>query len=540
MAVDYLSTLNSKGSGLNITQLVDSIVAAEIEPAKALVTDKSSANDLSISEIAKFRSRVGNLQTALGVADGARLYKLASTSAAISVAPSGKAALTPTSVNLNVTQLASPQVLEFSGYSSKGASVPPGTLTIDIGAWSGGSFTADTGKTVQTITLTSSNATLTGLATALNALTGVSAQVVGKGDGTFSLSVVSDTGQASALRLTASGGGPTDFDTTDGSNQITAAANAVFELNGITLQRATNKVSDVIAGADVTLRAVTSTAETVSVSKDKDAAKAQLSALVDQINEMRSYLNTATARGLNGAESGALAGDPAIAAISRELASITTSPLKGFSGGDVYLAEVGVKTNRDGTLSLDNTVLEKALDEKPEKFQAIFQSANSVAAGNMAIGFRSSATPPAGAYAFDYDSGTDAATLNNEALSSRTNSDGEREFYKLTGDFAGLTLLLTSGTPADTSVYIGSSLVDKLTSYLDEINGSSGQINKKETALNEKSSDFALEIDALEERAIDLQTRHMRRFAAMEQAVTQLKSTGEYLTTMMDAWNKSD
>ena len=65
MTVDYLSTLNSKGSGLNITQLVGSIVDAEIEPAKALVNDKSSANDLSVSEVGMMRSRMSALQTGL-------------------------------------------------------------------------------------------------------------------------------------------------------------------------------------------------------------------------------------------------------------------------------------------------------------------------------------------------------------------------------------------------------------------------------------------------------------------------------------------
>ena len=48
MAVDYLSTLNSGGSGLNITQLVDSIVTAEIEPTKALINKQVSENDLAI------------------------------------------------------------------------------------------------------------------------------------------------------------------------------------------------------------------------------------------------------------------------------------------------------------------------------------------------------------------------------------------------------------------------------------------------------------------------------------------------------------
>ena len=40
MAVDYISALNTKGSGLNITQIVDSLVDAETQPKKDLINDK--------------------------------------------------------------------------------------------------------------------------------------------------------------------------------------------------------------------------------------------------------------------------------------------------------------------------------------------------------------------------------------------------------------------------------------------------------------------------------------------------------------------
>ena len=57
MEVDYLSTLNSGGSGLNITQLVDSIVAAEIEPVKALINKNVTVKfcSLIIQVMLKFR-----------------------------------------------------------------------------------------------------------------------------------------------------------------------------------------------------------------------------------------------------------------------------------------------------------------------------------------------------------------------------------------------------------------------------------------------------------------------------------------------------
>ena len=48
---DYLSLVNKGGSGLNISELVTSIVAAEIEPKKAIHNDKKNKSDNAISGI---------------------------------------------------------------------------------------------------------------------------------------------------------------------------------------------------------------------------------------------------------------------------------------------------------------------------------------------------------------------------------------------------------------------------------------------------------------------------------------------------------
>ena len=55
MAVDYLSTLNSKGSGLNITQIVDSLVDAEKIIQKDIIENKINQNTTSISAIGEVK-----------------------------------------------------------------------------------------------------------------------------------------------------------------------------------------------------------------------------------------------------------------------------------------------------------------------------------------------------------------------------------------------------------------------------------------------------------------------------------------------------
>ena len=543
MAVDYLSTLNSGGSGLNITQLVDSIVAAEIEPTKALINRQVSENDLAISEVAKFRARAATLEGALSVAGATGLFQVQSSSAATAIAVTDMGALETGSISVKTTQLATRQVLEFEGFASLDAAIPAGTLTIETGSWSADNvFTTNPDSTAQTVAIASGGTSLSEFSTDLNAITGVTAQVIAKGDGTFSLSVMSEYGAENALRLTASSNGPTDFDTSDGGHEITAAQDAELIVNGITISRETNSISDIVAGATLTLNEVTSSNVTLSVATNATTATADLQALIDQINTMRSYLEAATARGANGAEPGALAGDASISAIKRELSSITTAPLNGFGNDPVYLSEVGVKTNRDGSLSLDATQLEKILISNPEKLDAIYNSVNSMELDSLSVAFSSSATPPEGAHSFAYDAVSDTATLNEISLSSRINSAGDREFYKIGGTFNGLVINAGTHVQADgdlsSKVYVGQSLVDKLSTYLETITATSGDITKKETYLNSRSSEYKEQLTEADTKADIIQARELRKFAEMEKAVTQLKSTGDYITTLMDAWAK--
>ena len=543
MAVDYLSTLNSGGSGLNITQLVDSIVAAEIEPTKALINKQVSENDLAISEVAKFRARAATLEGALSVAGATGLFQVQSSSAATAIAVTDMGALETGSISVKTTQLATRQVLEFEGFASLDAAIPAGTLTIETGSWSADNvFTTNPDSTAQTVAIASGGTSLSEFSTDLNAITGVTAQVIAKGDGTFSLSVMSEYGAENALRLTASSNGPTDFDTSDGGHEITAAQDAELIVNGITISRETNSISDIVAGATLTLNEVTSSNVTLSVATNATTATADLQALIDQINTMRSYLEAATARGANGAEPGALAGDASISAIKRELSSITTAPLNGFGNDPVYLSEVGVKTNRDGSLSLDATQLEKILISNPEKLDAIYNSLNAMELDSLSVAFSSSATPPEGAHSFAYDAVSDTATLNEISLSSRINSAGDREFYKIGGTFNGLVINAGTHVQADgdlsSKVYVGQSLVDKLSTYLETITATSGDITKKETYLNSRSSEYKEQLTEADTKADIIQARELRKFAEMEKAVTQLKSTGDYITTLMDAWAK--
>ena len=111
----------------------------------------------------------------------------------------------------------------------------------------------------------------------LSQVSGVSASVVNKGDGTYSLAR-SDTGQSNAIKMTvseASGdAGLATFDTTsdNATHQTAAATNATLSVDGATLYRTTNSISDIFDGYTLDITKTTSSAFRISSSLDKSSA----------------------------------------------------------------------------------------------------------------------------------------------------------------------------------------------------------------------------------------------------------------------------
>ena len=537
MAVDYLSTLNSQGSWLNITQLVQSLTAAEIEPKRAQLSSQKEEIALSISEMGKLQAGMETLRSVLSVESAGLAFDVASSSAAVGVEISDIDALENRTASVEVTALAKGQVLEFTNFSTADQILGAGSFELDFGSWSDvPAFTASSRAAV-TITLSATDG-LDDLATKLSAVTGLSAQVIAKGNGQFSLAVLTDTGAASAIRIRASNT-LSAFDTTNNSKQIVAASDAALSVDGIAVTRSSNTIDDLLPGLTLSLKATTVSPATVVAIEDPDRAEAEMRTFVDALNTTGAMLREASKRGINGASSGPLVSDPTVAALKRSFAALTTTPLEGFGDDAVYLSNLGVRTERDGSLLLDSEVFQAAMASNPAQYRAVFQSLNQTSSEGVNVALASYAAPPTGAYAFEYNSdGT--ASLNGEALIARTDDDGVPAFYRITGDFAGVSLRVTDSSPMSATVYFGESLIDRVRDFVAQSIAAGGDIalrtSRFETDMREKEE--SLEDLALSETRIT--DRYRVKFGAMETIVTQLKSTGNYLTSMLDAWNNAN
>ena len=437
MTVDYLSAINQGGSGLNVTQIVDSLVEAEQAPKENQIQSKIDAKNTAISAIGEIKSALSKLSTSLKTLTGNTSLNVSSTSSAISASISDPSTAVAINSTISISSLAKGQTLAFENYSSKTSIVGAGSLVLERGDWSSGSFVASSTVSSENLTVTSTD-TLESLKDKINALNyGVTASVLGAGDGTFALVLKSQDGKENALRITAtespSGSGLSSIDntTTNGSKQKVAGTDASLTVDGISLTRSSNTITDLFTGYNINLLSSTTvngtdTPATLMGSVDTSLATTNLQSFVTAVNDARNLLNQKTFRGSLTENAGELSDDPVVKSVQKQLNSLTSNELTGFGANGVYLSNLGVRTEKDGLLSLNTTVLENELKNNPTSLDAIFNSMYSSSSSLLTVSGGSVKPPVAGSYSFAmtaYVSGALTGLVSNDTSPEVTSSN---------------------------------------------------------------------------------------------------------------------
>ena len=337
-----------------------------------------------------------------------------------------------------------------------------------------------------------------GIASSLNALSGVTASIVKKAEDSYSLLVRSETGSENALRLTVT---PTDlgqlsrprYNSDNDDHQTVAASDATLNVDGIAISRETNTISDLFDGYTFNLTATTSSTFRVSGSLDTDTAYTQMQAFIDSLNATRSTLNDLTKTGSATSEAGPLSNDPVAEAVVKKLRTITNGALPGFGTSSLYLSNLGIRTNLDGTLSLTQSAFETALETDPTTFDAIFNSLpHRITSFSL---FHTTADIAAGT-CWTFNSGTGVATL--------TPLLGQAPMMTKRISPLSVTFLSFSNAKNVTSANILSAkLIDTLSDYIDETIVSAGDLSNRRRNITEVD-ELNIDQTRLDERMEDI------------------------------------
>ena len=365
------------GSGIDMTGLAEQLAAAQYAARLDQITAKSDKLGTQISSASTLKSMISSLASSLG--DRVRTGDLAATPqiANSTIAQVSKGAATGRgTTTLEVTSLAKGQTLVTPALASDSTPVGAGTLTLRFGTISGTSFAADTARAAVDITIPT-GATLADVASAINAKgAGVTAYVA-TGTNGAQLVLKGADGAANAFTLEAAES-PTEpglaalaWNPSGDLARLTApASDAAYKLDGVQRTSASNTIADAAPGLSLKLTGTNQGAPTtISYSDPASAITGAMQDLTSALNEMIAELNKDT-----DPTSGALSNDPGARTLRRQLTTLASTQVMpaNASGAPTTLAELGLKTNRDGTFTLDTARLADTLKRDPAGTGAMF------------------------------------------------------------------------------------------------------------------------------------------------------------------------
>ena len=340
------------GSGLDIQSIVSELMAIERQPLERLQVRQGQL-EAQISAYGLLSSALSGFQSAMDKLASVSALKLfngtSSNPDVVTVTPTSSAELGSFGVEVvrlaENHKIASQEALDTNTFGGRRNDA----LNIQVGSDPANTISVDL----------STAKTLSEIRTAINDDAnnpGVTATIIrGDNNNQKLILTANESGADNALTLSTSG----RIDLTDFGfqtlNNIAGDTNlldAEFIVDGYTITRSSNNVSDVISG--VTLNLVSAdpgNTHTIGIDRDLDAVQEAVQSFADAFNELR-----ATIKGLRG---GQLEADSSLLSIERQIFSVLNTPAAG--GTYSVLSEVGLSIQKDGTMTLDATDLKAAL-----------------------------------------------------------------------------------------------------------------------------------------------------------------------------------
>jgi flagellar hook-associated protein 2 len=302
------------------------------------------------SDLIQQKSLLGGLQSAVGDL-AASLASLGSVAAQKGITATSSDS---TVVGITGTAASAPAVYTIDSVTSTAAIASERSVTgyADSAATpvsSIGQLTLTIGSHNYAISLTTN--TLVGLRDKINSLgAGVTASILTTGNGNYLSVTANSPGQTTMKLVDDPMGAATQMLTN--TNQGT---DAVFQLNGVTVQQKSNSVNSVIPGVTFELLKQSNAPVNISLASDRSKLSTALQTFVDSYNGLKSQLDAQS-----GKNAGLLTGSSIVTGVERVVREVASYRL---STGQVHgLADLGVSFDNAGKAAFDPAVIQSLSD----------------------------------------------------------------------------------------------------------------------------------------------------------------------------------
>jgi flagellar hook-associated protein 2 len=298
--------------------------------------------------------------------------------------------------------LSSDNAITVSGSNPSAAGLSAGN-----GIYDGATFTQDASRGTGTVTIDSTNNSLQGIRDAINkADIGVTASIVSDGSSSPYHLVLTSTkaGSTSAMKIDVAGDaslqGLLSYDPSSSTGQqmteTSSAQDSQVTVNGIAISSSTTTIDGAIQG--VTINALKTGTTTLSIARDTSSIATAVNGFVKAYNDLNTTLKQLTAYDPDSKQAGPLIGDPTVNSIQAGMRSLLSNVVTGANGNVKTLSDIGVTFQRDGSLQVDSSKLQTAINNNFSGIGSLFAAMGESTDSLVSVADSTTATQP-GTYA---------------------------------------------------------------------------------------------------------------------------------------------
>lgn len=411
-------------SGISIVDMVDMMVRGEmgykVEDKQAEITNMNiqmTAMNSFKQTMASFNS---NTIKQLNNPNALTSYTITNTDPSNISANIGAEGLDQSvDMNLQVNEVAQSHTIMAGGITDPSVPLDEGTMVIEFGSYDSGTFDPNGELSAITIEITDPM-NLYDVANEINAQSSdINAEVVQNSDGSYSLAMMGNqTGTDSAMRVTTTGGGTNDNFNYNGTDTATVketqpARNADYVVNGVPMSSPTNNVSHM--GVDLTLMAKTDGVVKIASEPNPSAVIENVNSFVTNYNTMIEQWNMLNDMVPDQNFIGSMYGSD----ISKEVNKALDAMWVTMEQSGLYMSDLGITVNPDGTMSVNESALAQSLAEDPTLANDILGSTAKLS-NNDTFTLVDTGTTTDGEHEIVVDTAPEQASLSSGALSNPT------------------------------------------------------------------------------------------------------------------------
>ncbi|MCP3385350.1 flagellar filament capping protein FliD [Bradyrhizobium sp. CCGUVB4N] len=435
---------------------------------------------------------------------------------------------------LTISQVATAQKVVGTSQSSETTALGySGTFSLGLGSGS----TADI-----TVTSTMSMQDVVDAINAQTSTTNVQASIVQVSSGSYEM-VLSGTEDASDIAYSSTSGNDilNELGLTDSSGAFSdvlqTSQAAKFTLDGISMTRDTNDITDVLTGVTFNLLQATTSGATLNISIEPDTSQIEtaVESLVTNYNTFRDAViaQQATASDGTADSSAVLFGDGTMRDIMDSLQNALNSTVGGLT-----MADLGLSFNEKNELELDTSTLSNVLSTNLSGVTTLLSAQTKTSSSQLSV--VNTGTSP---QSFTLD-----LTVDSSGNLSSASVGGDSSLFTVSGTtilgaagtaYAGMAFTYSGSTSQSITVTSTSGIATQLYQLSKTYSSSSGSLQTLITNLTDRDTDLQQKVDDIESAASAYQTQLQTQYANYQAAITSANNTLTYLKALLNSSSSS-